>query len=293
MKKLFKNKKKLVLFVALFAVLAVACTPVVDPETKKTLEKFIIYPDTPFSQVMSEGWFEGLFVWPLAQAINFVGSFTKDAGIAILIVTIVINLLLSVFSVKSQIQTQKMQMIQPEMQKIQKKYEGKTDEQSKMRQAQEMQALYKKYELNPFSSLIGMFIQLPLLMAVYYAVQRSVEVINGTFLGIDLTITPLNGMKEMKIAYAVIFVLMVGSQYLAMKVPAWLAKRNKKKSGVKTKEYAQDKQAGPDQMKMMTLFSTAMMAFLGLTWPTAMAYYWAIGSIFRIVQSIVIDKYFI
>lgn len=228
MKNLLKNKKKLILFVALFAVFAVACTPVVDPETKKTLEKFIIYPDTPFSQVMAEGWFEGLFVWPLAQAINFVGGFTKDAGIAILIVTIAINLLLSVFSVKSQVQTQKMQMVQPEMQKIQKKYEGKTDEQSRMRQAQEMQALYKKYELNPFSSFIGLFIQLPLLMAVYYAVQRSIEVINGTFLGIDLTITPLDGMKEMKIAYVVIFLLMVGSQYLAMKVPAWLAKRKKK-----------------------------------------------------------------
>ena len=56
-----------------------------------------------------------------------------------------------------------MQMLQPELQKIQNKYAGKTDDRSRMMQAQEMQALYKKNNISPFGSILVMFIQLPIL----------------------------------------------------------------------------------------------------------------------------------
>lgn len=292
MKNLFKGKRKIILLSVLFVLIIAGCKNYVDPETKTTMAEYIIHSTTTWGETMSEGWFEGIFIWPMAQLINFFGNMT-DAGWGIIIATIVINLLIGVMSIKNQVSQQKMQMIQPEMLKINAKYEGKTDEQSKMRQAQEMQALYGKYKLNPFSSILGMFIQLPVLMSVYYAVQRAEVVIDGTFMGISLTQTPMTGFQTGQVAYIAIFLLMVGAQYMSMKVPQWIAKKRKENSGVKTKEYAQPKSSGPDQMKMMSFMSTGMIAFIGLTWPTAMSFYWLVSSLVRMAQAVIIDKFFV
>ena len=66
-----------------------------------------------------------------------------------------------------------------------------------------------------------------------------------------------------------------------------------KRKGIKEKKYAQVKPEGPDQMKMMTLMSTAMIAFIGWTWPVAMSYYWAVSSLVRIIQNFLIDRFFL
>lgn len=292
MKNLFKGKKKMILFSLLLLVVVAGCANYVNPDTKKVYEEFVITSSTTFKEVWNEGWFAGLLIWPIAQLINWVGGMTGDAGIAIIVATVLINLLISILSIKSQIGQQRMQMMQPEMLKIQAKYEGKTDQQSKMRMANEMQALYTKYDVNPFSSLIGMFVQLPIILAVYYAVQRASTVVNGTFMGLDITKTPLEGLKSGMFPLFIIFVLMVIFQYLSIKVPTWLAEQKKKQAHIKTKDYA-NKQTGPDQTKMMSWMSTLMIAFLGFTWPTAMSFYWLVSSIVRIIQNVVINKFFL
>lgn len=292
MKNLLKNKKKLLLLSVVLLVFVAGCKSYVDPTTKKVLEEFIIYPTTSFGEVLNEGWFAAIFVYPLAQLINFFGGMT-DAGIGILIATVLFNLLVAVLSIKSQVQSQKMQMIQPELNKIQAKYEGKTDDASRMRMSQEMQVLYSKHKINPFSSILILFIQMPILMAFYYAVQRASVVVKGTFLGIDLTLTPGNGFANKQWVYLVIFGAMIALQYASMKLPAFLAEQKKKRKGVKEKKYAQTQPQGPDQMKMMTLMSTAMIAFIGWTWPVAMSYYWAVSSLVRIIQNILIDRFFL
>lgn len=67
---------------------------------------------------MSKGWFEGLIVWPIAQIINLISSKT-DAGVGIILTTLLIQMLVFVFTRKSQMSTQRMQEISPEIQKIQ------------------------------------------------------------------------------------------------------------------------------------------------------------------------------
>lgn len=290
MKNLLKNKKKLLLLTVLLLVFVAGCKSYVDPETKKVMEQYIIYPTTTFGEVMEEGWFAAFFVWPLAQVINFFGNLT-DAGIGILIATVLFNVIIAVFSIKSQVQSQKMQMIQPELNKIQAKYEGKTDDASRMRMSQEMQALYNKHGINPFSSFLILFIQMPVLMAFYYAVQRASVVVKGTFLGIDLTLTPGDGLKNGQWVYLVIFGVMIILQFLSMKLPAWLAKQKEKKSGKKKKSYAQPKQEGMDQTTMMTIMSTVMIAWIGFTWPVAMSYYWAVSSLVRICQNLIVNTF--
>ena len=82
MKNLFKNKKKLLLLSVFLLIFVAGCANYVDPETNRVREEFIIYANTSFSEVFNEGWFAGIFVWPLAQIINFFGNLT-DAGIGI------------------------------------------------------------------------------------------------------------------------------------------------------------------------------------------------------------------
>ena len=191
MKKFFKNKKRLLFICLIVMVSLTACSSprgsdgktkvneIIASETFEVQKKnvnvteipeemqaeyenlsdddYITIEATSFGDAMNTGWFNGLIVWPIAQLINWIAGKT-DAGFGIIGATCLIQLLVFAFTVKSQVSSQRMQMLQPELQKIQNKYAGKTDDRSRMMQAQEMQALYKKNNISPFGSILVMFI---------------------------------------------------------------------------------------------------------------------------------------
>lgn len=260
-------------------------------ENKKNIKdgQYTIQPTT-FKNSMSKGWFEGLIVWPIAQIINLISSKT-DAGVGIILTTLLIQMLVFVFTRKSQMSTQRMQEIQPEIQKIQNKYKDKTDERSKMQMAQEMQNIYQKYDIHPFGSMLITFIQLPIMMGMYYATMRSVSVVSGSFMGISLAGTPLDGFKALDIAYISIYVLMVIFYIVSMKLPQWLKKWQDKKDNVKVKKYAQE-QTNPmaNSMNMSMYFMTAMICIMYISWPMAMSFYWLVSSVIRVCQSLILHK---
>ncbi|MEG2800247.1 MAG: YidC/Oxa1 family membrane protein insertase, partial [Erysipelotrichaceae bacterium] len=181
---------------------------------------------TSFGDAMDEGWFTGLIVWPIAQLINWVATFT-DAGIGIIAATFLIQVLIFLFSLKSQVANQRLQTIQPEINKITAKYAGKTDDRSKMAQAQETQALYSKYKINPFGTILVTIVQFPVILGMYQATMRAYAVVTGSFQGINLALTPLEGFKLGNYWYIVIFVLMVLFQLLSFKMPQWLEAHRK------------------------------------------------------------------
>ena len=257
-------------------------------------DEYITIEATSFGDAMNSGWFNGLIVWPIAQLINWIASKT-DAGFGIIGATCLIQLLVFAFTVKSQVSSQRMQMLQPELQKIQNKYAGKTDDRSRMLMAQETQQLYKQNNISPFGSILVMFIQLPILMGMYYATMRASTIVVGSFGSIDLSITPLAGLQNGHISYIIIFALMVFFNFLSYKIPQWLQKYEKKKNHVKEKKYAQPKDNGGmmGNMNMMMYMSTAMIAILAFSWPLAMSFYWLVSSIFRVVQNLVVHKVFI
>lgn len=328
MKKFFKNKKKLLFICLLLMVSLTACSSprgsdgktkvneIIASETFEVQKKNVNVTDVPeevqkeyenvaddeyitieatsFGDAMNSGWFNGLIVWPIAQLINWIASKT-DAGFGIIGATCLIQLLVFAFTVKSQVSSQRMQMLQPELQKIQNKYAGKTDDRSRMLMAQETQQLYKQNNISPFGSILVMFIQLPILMGMYYATMRASAIVVGSFGSIDLSITPLAGLQNGHISYIIIFALMVFFNFLSYKIPQWLQKYEKKKNHVKEKKYAQPKDNGGmmGNMNMMMYMSTAMIAILAFSWPLAMSFYWLVSSIFRVVQNLVVHKVFI
>ena len=189
MKKLLSNKKMLVLICVFGLLLLAGCQRNVDGQGNVLPER-IIYLDTPWSAMLNESILTVILVYPLAQIINFIGNLTGSGVLGVVLTTLLYNALTIVLSIKSTVNSQKMQMIQPELNKIQAKYEGRTDDNSKMQMYQEQQALMQKYDVNPMASLGTAFLQFPIMIAMFYAAQRADVVVNGKFLGVPLQKTP-------------------------------------------------------------------------------------------------------
>jgi len=287
MKKLFKNKK---LWIALGLLITLtACTNVIDPETKLIMPDKIIHLDTTIGDILAnESWFSAFFVYPISQAINFINQYV-GVVMSIVIVTILIKLLTLSFTIKSTVASQKMQIINPELKAIQDKYAGKTDNQSKMKMSQEMQALYSKHNINPFGSIVVMFIQFPIIIAMYQAVQRAAAVVNGSVFGTSLQTTPYNAFFQGVYLFVVIYVLMGVFQFISMKLPMYL---QKKFAPVKEKKHVthdDSKKSAAPNMEMMMYVSLVMIMGIAISWPTAMSLYWLVTSLAQVAQTVFIQ----
>ena len=254
----------------------------------------LITNETTFQEIMAnESWFSAIFVWPLSWLINHLAPYV-GVGFAIAIVTILVNSILLLATIRSSIAQQKMQLIQPELERIQRKYEGRNDQNSKAKQAQEMQALYRKYDVNPGSMMLVMFLQFPIIIAMYMAVQRSVAVQTGTFLGMDLQVSPLDAVRSMMgggsinaIPYVILFAIMMGCQFLASKMPQIL---QKKKAEEEAQKHHRKPQKASNQNNFMTIYMLGMIGVFGLMLPAAMTLYWMINSLVNVVKTLLVQK---
>ncbi len=107
-----------------------------------------------------------------------------NVGLAIILFTIVVNLLMLPLTIKQQKFSKLSAKITPETQAIQAKYKGKQDQASMMAQNQEIQAVYAKYGVSPSGSCVQMLIQLPILFSLYrviYSMPAYVTKIGNTF----------------------------------------------------------------------------------------------------------------
>lgn len=274
----------------LLVVMTVGCT-VPQDENGKTI---LITNQTTFASIMKdESWFSAIFVYPLSKLINILTPSITVGG-AIITITILVNGILAIVTYKSTIATQQMQLIQPELEKIQRKYEGRDDNTSKMRQAAEMQALYKKYNISPGGTILVSFIQLPIIMAMYMAVQRSEAVQTGEFLGMKMDTNPLNGIQQALSGnavgwmYLVLFVFMAVCQLLSMRLPQMI---QKKKAIEEAKKHHRKPEIPENKsMKFMQIYMVAMILMFGLMWPSAMALYWAINSLVNVIKTLAVQK---
>lgn len=253
-------------------------------------QDLIITLQTPFSDMWkgSNSWFEALFVYPLAQALNFLTPYVT-VTIAIVLVTLFVKLLTFGLTVKSTVASQKMQTLQPELNKIQAKYAGRTDNESKMKMSQEMNDLYAKHHINPFGAIGTMFIQFPVIIAMYQAVQHASAVKTSSLFGYALSNSPSKAIADGQWFVIVIFLLMAVSQFISMKLPMWLNKARAKKQPVRLGEKA----AKAPNTDMMMYTSMGMILFFAFTWPTAMSLYWFVSSAAQIAQTYYIQKVYI
>lgn len=224
----------------------------------------------------SSGLWEFLFVKPLAFLILALGKLVGNFGISLILIGLAIRLVLLPFTIKSTKQTMNMKKAQPEIEKIERKYRNRTDNESLMAKSQETMMVYKKYKVNPMIGCLMAFIQLPLFFAFLQAIYRTPAIYEETLLTFNLGMTPLVGIKTGNYLYLFLLVLIAVSTYFSFK-------QTMSQTGSAAPEAAK-------QMKTMLYVMLVVITYVSLTLPTALAFYWIITYAFIAVQNIIINK---
>ncbi|WP_334314181.1 membrane protein insertase YidC [Aneurinibacillus sp. Ricciae_BoGa-3] len=213
-------------------------------------------PNHPLPINPNGGIWDRYIVFPLSwllqrSAETFGGSY----GIAILIVTILVRLVILPLTIKQTKSQKKMQELQPEMNKIKEKY--KNDPQ---KQQQEMMKLYQLHGANPLAGCLPIFIQMPILLGFYHAIIRTAQIRQHDFLWLQL------GAKD---PYYILPVLAGLTTYLQQVIMM---------------RYNPAMGDNP-QMKMMTYVMPVMIFVIAISLPSALSLYWVYGNIFTTIQN--------
>ena len=247
------------------------------------------------------GFLSGLLVYPIGWLIDqmTVGFMGVGQGwaqlLAIFFVTLIVRSVMLLATFKQTTASSRMQELQPEIAKIQAKYpNSNTNQYERQRMAQETQALYKKHKINPFTSIIVMIFQFPIFICVWGAMQGSAQLSSGSVLGLNLSTSissvlttwsnwsnPASGVWTA----LGLFLLMAGAQTVAMLLPQWLAKAQKKKVAKLGRNPAQKE--SDNKMKWFTYIMLAMIIFMGFSLVSALGVYWFVGALFSIGQTLI------
>lgn len=216
------------------------------------------------------GVFYTSLVEPFIYLIKFFSSFFNNSyGIGIIIVTICVRLIVMPFmlrSFKGQKKMQfKMKKIKPQMDEINEKMKSAKDEQERVQYSQEMMALYKEHGVNPLNmGCLPMIIQMPILMALYFAISHNDALASHSFAWFNLG-TP-----------NIFMALIAGALYL---LQAYLSTK-----------YLPEESKG--QMKYIMYISPIMIFIVSMSTPAALPLYWSASAIVLIVQQYISNKYF-
>ena len=135
------------------------------------------YAIPKFDLLIDWGWFYFL-TKPMFYTLDFFYKLVGNFGLAILIVTLCIKIILFPLANKSYVSMSKMKLLGPEMQRIKERYA-----EDKMRQQQAMMELYKKEKVNPASGCLPILVQIPIFFALYKVLFVTIEMRHAPFYG--------------------------------------------------------------------------------------------------------------
>lgn len=268
--------------------------------------------------------FANIFGWIL----NFFYEFFQNYGIAIIVFSVCIKLILFPISIKQQKTMKKSAKVQAKMKELQNKY---SNNQEKLNQ--EIMELYKSEKMNPFSGCLSSIVQIILLLSVFYLVRSPLTYmkkidtavideyktqiseesknsaypeiaiiqqfgsqdervnINMNLLGLDLSAIPSTDLTNYKAL--IIPALYVLTTFISMKLTSNMQNPNKKKednNGEKTEKDEMD--AVLQANKSMTLMMPIMSIMIAVVAPLGLALYWLTNNILMIIERLIINKFF-
>ncbi len=257
--------------------------------------------------------------------LNFLYNIVNNYGIAIILFSIIIKILMIPLSIKQQKTMKKSAKLQAEMQQIQFKYKN---DQEKMNQ--ETMALYKRENMSPFSGCLSAIVQILLLFSIFYLVRQPLTYmkkvdadiisnyttqiqqegkslnnaypeidiirekseqdekvkINMNLFGLDLSKIPTRDAKDYKVW--IIPVLYVISSIISMKITNNMQKSMKtKKEGEETEK----KEENPMEQanKSMSLMMPIMAVSIAIVAPLGMALYWLLNNVLMILERLLLN----
>lgn len=244
--------------------------------------------------------FNSLVYQPLYNLLIFVYNIfpLHDFGIAIIIVTLIIKLLLVPLS-RKQIESQKkMQELQPKIKEIQEKYKNDKEKQSRA-----LMEFYKTNKTNPFSGCLPTIFQLIFLIAIYrvlfnisnaglkidgsglYSFVANPDQINRSFLGIiDLSkAIDLSHLTVVSIPHILLVVLAAAAQYVQTKMLM-------AKSAATRQKNDQKQDISQIMTQQMLYLGPLLTLFIGIKFPAGLALYWLVSTVFAVAQQHFIIK---
>ena len=238
----------------------------VDIDSLPTCKKF-----TPIGNY--EGLWTSLFVKPLAWLIIKIGTILKNYGLALIVTCLLIRTLLYPFTRKTAMQSELMKQAGPELKKLEKKYENKTSAEDQNKKAQEMMLIYQKYKINPVSGCLLAFIQLPLLLAFYEAIQRTPAIFEDKLLFFELGKTPYTAITQGNYVYIVLVVSIFAATLFSFR------------------KTLKDQSATPNMNMKPTLYvMLGLITVSSLSMASAIGIYWVTSNVFTIIQNLLVER---
>ena len=233
----------------------------------------------------------------LGGVLNFFYQIIPNLGIAIILLTLAISLVLFPLTLKQTRSMKAMQEIQPEVKRLQKELKGEKEELNK-----QLMELYQERGVNPAAGCLPLIVQMPIWFGLF-SVLRSIKVpeggteafskyigdgaeaINTMFLGMDLTLSPSsvvpdaikNGDVLTAIPYVLLIILIVAAGFYQQ---IQTTRSTKKPEG----EQSQTAQSMQNAMKIMPFF----FGFISWTLTAGLGIYFATSNLFRIGQQALI-----
>lgn len=222
-----------------------------------------------------DGLWTTFFVQPLAWVIIKIGNLLKSYGLSLIITTLIIRGIMYPFTKKTAMQSENLKKAQPELERLEKKYKDKTDQQSMMQKNQEMLLIYKKNNINPISGCLFSFIQIPLFFAFYEAISRIPAIFEENFLGFQLGTSPAIALfTNGQLQYIILIILIPAATYFSFKL-------NSGASITKEQE---------SQMKMMRNMMVIFMTITAFSISSGIAIYWITSNVFTIFQNLMVKR---
>ncbi len=196
-----------------------------------------------------------------------------------------------------QIKSQRgMVLLQPELQKLQKKYKGKSDRESREAFAKEQMELYKRTGSNPLSSCLPLLAQMPIFMSLFFVLNEaqhakagvglltaelSKDFSQATFFGAPLSETFLTASTNtVRFLAAAMVILMTTSQFITQRQ---IISKNQTPANLQNSQYMQT------QKVMLWLFPI-MFAVSGVSFPLGVMFYWLVSNFWTMGQQYVVIK---
>ena len=194
---------------------------------------------------------------PILWFLNLTNTVTKNYGIDIIIVSILIKIIFLPLTQISMKSMKEMQKVQPEMTRLRETYKN-----DKARLQQEIMLLYKRRKINPMSGCLPMLIQIPVFIALYNALQNAIEMRHAHFFW---WIKDLSAKDPIYITPLIMGATMVLQQKMT------------------------PTSADPTQAKMFMLMPI-MFTFLFLSFPSGLVLYWLVNNVLSIAHQYYMNK---
>ena len=207
-----------------------------------------------------------LFLW-IYETVAF-----HDFGFAVILLTVLVQAILSPLAYRDAKNQILLKKIQPRIKQIQKDHKGNME-----RQTQELQVLYREHNLNPFSSIISLVIQLPIFIALYQVLLQGVAnttLDNFTFLGFINLKKP-----QIVIAFAA-----AALQYFHGRIA--LRSVQKEKGPEKDAKPDTGEEIGRMMVFIGPLLTISILAYL----PGALGLYWTVSQLFALLRQQVVER---